>query len=176
MITKSRIPFTIVVLLALIGCADSDPLRQLDEVDTSQVTLGEPLDSLLRASHSIELLSLDPDPPQDESPDQFHGWKVLGRASVEPATALTLINDLKAGYATAETELGAPACFNPRHGLRISSADKTLDVVICFECTQIAIYEGNRVVDNLPTSSLPAERFNQVVREYKLPLPRQAEH
>ncbi len=176
MTTKRRALVTIAVLLALIGCADSDPSRRLSEVDISQVTMGEPLDSLLRAPYNVELLSLDPDPPEDKSPDDFHGWRVLGRASVQQPTAMKLINDLKAGHATVETELGVPACFNPRHGLRISSADETLDVVICFECEQIAIYEDNKVVDSLLTSSLPAERFNQVVRELKLPLPRQAVH
>jgi hypothetical protein len=41
------------------------------------------------------------------------------------------------------------ACFNLRHGIRVTHNRKTLDFVICFECARVNIYEGESELDGV---------------------------
>ena len=86
----------------------------------------------------MELLSLDPKRPNEKPKDEFHGWKVLGRTAIKnDMTRRKLAGDL---VAAAESSEGlAAACFNPRHGLRVKRGDKTIDLVVCFECFQVEV-------------------------------------
>ena len=44
------------------------------------------------------------------------------------------------------------ACFNPRHGIHATRQGRTVDLLICFECLQIEIFEAERKIAGVLTS------------------------
>lgn len=61
------------------------------------------------------------------------------------------------------------ACFNPRHGIRVSHNTKRTDFVICFECLQVKVH-GEGQGDFL-VSDFPKAIFDKVLRDAGVPLP-----
>src|SRR6266511_2767014 len=56
------------------------------------------------------------------------------------------------------------ACFNPRHGLRAEMNGKSVDLVICFECSGLIVYAGKEKGVAV-LSSIPAQRlYNRIMR------------
>jgi hypothetical protein len=94
----------------------------------------------LRAATRIELFSLEPKKYQ-ESPKGtplFHGYKILGRLNVEPAER---VETLKRSLITGIGPAMAVLCYSPRHGIRLTGkGGAVVDLEICFECGQSAIY------------------------------------
>ena len=124
----------------------------------------------LEKADAVELLSLDPLRPKEEPKDGFHGWKVLGRtAPKDDATRRMLTADLRA--AAGASEGSAAACFNPRHGLRVTRAGKTVDLVICFECLQVEVYEGEKDAGRFLITDAPQAAFDKVLRDAGVPRP-----
>ena len=70
-----------------------------------------------------------------------------------------------------ENKAAKGACFIPRHGIRLVREKKTYDLVICFQCLQICVYEGEKEVGWSLTSQSPAELFNKTLADAKVPLP-----
>src|SRR5215470_6841582 len=118
--------FTLFALLMASGSASADkiPAKLL---------------ALLEKGEQFELLSLSPDRPKEKPKDAFHGWEVLGRTTVKNAEARkTLVAAFNKGV---EDNKGiVAACFNPRHGIRVTHDGKTADFVICFECYQVQAF------------------------------------
>ena len=55
-------------------------------------------------------------------------------------------------------------CFNPRHGIRVRQGDSVLDLVICFECLQVEVFEGEQRAASFLTSDSPQSVFDEVLR------------
>jgi hypothetical protein len=130
----------------------------------------------LDQAESLEVYSLDPSrvrpKPGEEKEDKretFHGFRVYGKATVkDPDTRKKLVAAFKAGV---EDSIGAAAlCFNPRHGIRVTHNGKTFDFVICFECLQIRVYEGETEGKTVLTADSPQPVFDKILREAKVPL------
>src|SRR5438270_721857 len=127
----------------------------------------------LAKPESVELLSLDPKLLTEKPKDDFHGWKVLGRTTVkDDATRKKLAADL--ATAAESSEGLAAACFNPRHGLRVTRNGKTVDFVICFECWQVKVYEGDKA-DGFLITDTPQPAFDKVLRDAGVTLPAKPE-
>ncbi|HZK80060.1 MAG TPA: hypothetical protein VFC46_03315 [Humisphaera sp.] len=115
-----------------------------------------------------ELLSLDPDRSDSPSSDDFHGHHVLARLVVVDIAVQRQLNAaLRAGIDSKQT---MAACFNPRHGIRVTRAAQTTDFVICFECSQVKVWRGDRQVAYLATSSSPQATFDGVLLKANVPL------
>lgn len=126
--------------------------------------------AILDKAEQLEVWSLDP--VERGAKDDFHGWKVLGKTSVKNAdTGKPLMSALKKGI--ADSDGIAAACFNPRHGVRAIVDGKTVDLVICFECFSLQVFEGDKKHSVLTTRS-PQASFDQVLRDAKVPLPSKA--
>ena len=122
----------------------------------------------LDQAQKYELLSLDP-LVRGTTDDHFHGWKVLGRTTVDDPSVRKKLNDaLKEGARVGAQ--GPMACFNPRHGIRTTRDGKTLDLVICFECVQVYVYEGKDKTGNFLISASPEATFDDVLRAGGVPL------
>ncbi len=120
----------------------------------------------LRQADSFDLLSLDPEHNRQDA--DFHGYKVLGRTLItDPATRQLLINNLQAA---ARGIIFPNKCFNPRHGIRVTANGRTYDLVICFECLQIYVYEGEILQTTFNVKAFPQPVFDQVLRDAGLPL------
>ena len=100
---------------------------------------------VLSAPESFELMSLLPergDHPPAGAGEDFHGYRVLGRAFVTDASEREeLLDAFEPGV--KESDGRVAKCFNPRHALRIRKGARTIDLAICFECLQSIIYEGS---------------------------------
>jgi hypothetical protein len=125
----------------------------------------------LEKADSWELYSLDPEQRKDPPKVAFHEWRVLGKTTVKDAdTRKRLLAALEMG---AKTNDGTVAdCFNPRHGVRVKSGGKTVDLVICFECYKTVIYTGGEKTGGYKTERSPQTALNKVLTDAKVPLPK----
>src|SRR5262249_544091 len=72
----------------------------------------------------------------------FHEYDVLHRVRVaEAKQRKELAASLSKGFHW--NSLRRALCFNPRHGLKASCGKRTLDLLICFECSRIQVYQDN---------------------------------
>jgi hypothetical protein len=145
-------------------------------VDSASVSAAEndnripdDLRATLEKADQFELLSLSPDRPQEKPKDAFHGWKILGKTTVKDAeTRKKLIAAFKKGV--EDNKGTAAACFNPRHGIRVTQDGKTADFVICFECFRVQVFVGDKSEKGFLITDSPTGAFDGVLKEAKVPL------
>jgi len=121
----------------------------------------------MRDADSFELLSLDP--KQDRHDAGFHRFKVLGRTTLtDPSTRKRIYRSLQSG---ARWNLPfAAMCFTPRHGLRVIADGRTFDLVICFECSQVKVWQDDTFMTRFIVGQSPEPAFDQALRDAGLPL------
>lgn len=121
----------------------------------------------------FELYSLDPDRGEGDQkgPDAFHGWAVLGKTTVKGDRVAVVRDAVEKGR--KESDGSVAGCFLPRHGLRFTHEKKTYDLVLCFECLSVQVFEGDTALRGFLTSSSPLKTLNKVLSDAKVPLPRQ---
>ena len=123
----------------------------------------------LRHADRYELLSLDPGRLTRPVPDHFHGWRVLGRTTIDDdATRAQLNEALRAG--ARENRGAAAGCFNPRHGIHVVRDGTSYDLVICFECLQVQVFEAGQPAEGFLVSESPQPAFDHVLRAAGVPL------
>lgn len=162
--------------LCLAACrSDADP--QAEETgraptaspatEVPHIPVGKTYGGILSAADSWTIYALDPYPheaPPTEGHD-FHGYNVRGETTLtDLATRAEVAAALVAGMAGNDDMVAA--CFDPRHGIRATTDVGTVDLVICFECLQIYVYEpGDEQRRGMElTTSDPKATFNRVWR------------
>ncbi len=97
-------------------------------------------------STSMFIYSLDPlsalvtASPKSTTP-VFHEHSILkSKKVVKSSERERIVDSLYRSIGKAEQA----SCFNPRHGLRFMKGPQTVDIVICFECANVMIYNGNQ--------------------------------
>ena len=63
-------------------------------------------------------------------------------------------------------------CFDPRHGIRATAAGKTVDLVICFECSWVYSYFGDEKGVQGVTTGTPQATFDKILKDAKVTLPK----
>ncbi|TWT75927.1 hypothetical protein Pla123a_27120 [Posidoniimonas polymericola] len=168
---RSTPPFAVAALLlaGVTGCSSEESRlnEAIAKLDPNQEYLPAEVEALLSAPHETELLSLNPEWLDDPPDDSFHRFEVLGQTPLTAEESAAFFEALRAGVAT-RPDLPPPDCFNPRHGVRITSGDQSLDIAICFECEQIYSYRGDEQIGSRETSVLPATRYREAVSEHGL--------
>lgn len=163
-------PKTLLLILMAGVVATSPSSGQDDPLDQFK-RLPKEAKAVLDAAEKLELYSLDPAGgmlPKDAP--GFHGWKVLGKTEVKEADALKKVRAaLHKGVAQAQ---GVAGCFRPRHGVRATVKSETVDLVICFECSNLQVFAGDKV-QPVWTSASPQKTLDGFLRDAKVPLPRQ---
>jgi hypothetical protein len=116
----------------------------------------------LHDADRFELFSLYPSLRSPPGPAKFDGHAILGSTVIQDRqTQADLSNALIAGIRSSDgTEA---ACFNPRHGIRVTTGEIVTDFVICFECQQVEVWRGGTCVADLPTTGSPAPVFDRVL-------------
>jgi hypothetical protein len=155
-------PFPVIaslLALALAGPAGAEEKNQIPDH----------LRTILEKAEKFELLSLSPERLKEKPADAFHGWKVLGKTTVEAADREKLVTEFKKGVEANDGTVAA--CFNPRHGIRVTHAGKTADFVICFECLQVHAYLGDKDEKGFLITQSPQPAFDAVLKAAKVPLP-----
>ncbi|MBA4066816.1 MAG: hypothetical protein C0501_24530 [Isosphaera sp.] len=64
----------------------------------------------------------------------------------------------------------AAACFNPRHGIRVTSDKKTVDFVVCFECFSVKSYADGKDAGGFLITKSPQKAFDAALTDAKVPL------
>jgi len=100
----------------------------------------------------------------------FHGWPMLGETPIaDRATQKKIASAIEAGVQNFNGWMAA--CFNPRHGVRVTSGSVEYDFVICYECNQTYIYAGDRKLAGLggsgSSSSLDASLRTAHIKQAK---------
>jgi hypothetical protein len=141
----------------------------LASASVSADTIPDELQTILEKGEQFELLSLSPGYRQVKPEDAFHGWKVLGKTTVKDTEARKkLVAAFKKGV--EENKGIVAACFNPRHGIRVTQDGKTTDFVVCFECAQVQVFAGDKQEKGLLITNSPPSVFDSVLKEANVPL------
>lgn len=133
-----------------------------------------------RNAQEWTLYSIDPSVRGEALPDSFQGYLALGSHRVsDPKLLQQVVQELDEA---AEMWGGSLAmCFNPRHGIRVTSGDKTFDMVICYECSRVYLYEGSDEVGIMylttdPQRELSPNKLNDLLTKAGIKLPAQPRH
>ena len=128
--------------------------------------LPEDVQIIFEKAEQLELFSLEPMASKEKN--SFHGYKTLGKTVVKDADVRKkIVAAVKRGVAESD---GVAGCFHPRHGLRATHDDKTVDLVICFECLSIQVFVGDKAVTFVWTTGSPQKVLDKVLRDAKIPL------
>lgn len=106
--------------------------------------------------------------PKQDTRERFHNYPVLGRTEIkDPKRRNELLTALYKGVRKIRN--GIPACFEPRHGIIATRGTNQVELLICFECEQIAEYtDGNHSWSLMDKK--PRELFNRTLTEAGVPL------
>ncbi|MGC1273494.1 MAG: hypothetical protein WBC44_07270 [Planctomycetaceae bacterium] len=143
-------------LMALTGCGRGEFTMSADQ------------QAILRDADQIALLSLQPGSLGNEPADGFHGYEVLGRATLKGAERARIVGAFL--DAADESDGTVAACFEPRHGIRAIRDRETVDFVICFECLQVAVYAGDEEAGYFTITDTPLPVFNETLRDAGIPV------
>jgi len=130
--------------------------------------------AILESAPELTVYSIAPEATPREKLDQkkaFHGHRILRRVDIKGETKSELLGKLY----TAVGENPPPArCFVPRHGIHAQSGSRSVDMVICFECSQARIYVDGKEVPGTTLSGAPQKSFEDALatnRSDKNPAP-----
>jgi len=138
-------------------------LTMLALISCEKNKLPSTTESILRNADSFELYSLNPARMETTLPNDFHGWHVLGQVTIEDrAIQKSLLNSLDSGIRA--TDLKPASCFNPRHAIRATKGNDRVDLLVCFECSQIYMFLNGKKLDTLLVSRAPQASFDGVLR------------
>jgi hypothetical protein len=119
----------------------------------------------LHDADQYELLSLY---PYLSKPD-FYGHEILGRTTITDKAIQERLNQaFQLGVRDSDGRM--MACFNPRHGIRVTHGDVVTEFVICFECRQVEVWRGGKKLAFFLTSKSPQPIFDEVLQQAGLPL------
>lgn len=95
---------------------------------------------VLDHADTFEIYALEPYGAADGE-GSFQGHPVLGSAKVtDPAAQQRILDIIDSGMGKWATQA---KCFNPRHGVHAVRAGRTVDITICYQCSNIVIAEGS---------------------------------
>ncbi len=98
--------------------------------------------------------------PEHGASNTFHDYPIIGRTEI---TQLKMRRDIVAYlYHGVETYRWASACFKPRHAIRASQGKKTVDLLICFDCSGIQLWYGDKE-GNGHTSKMPQSFYDETL-------------
>jgi len=122
----------------------------------------------LREPQQMILYSIHPEEPADfvKGAAVFHGYRILGQVSVAARSEQKRV--AAATQHAVLAALGEAACFNPRHGIRVSDGGHTCDFVLCFECGRMDYYLDHQTVGSTIIDRSP-DALNAVLREGQVP-------
>lgn len=151
-------------VLAAIGC-ESRPVQPIIRPQA----LPSDVRKILDAAERFILLSIEGEGEgkPDSTESSFHGFDILGKAEInDDREREQLLGALYRGIAESD---GRPAvCFAPRHGISATLGDETVDLVICFECFQILVYEKQQ--HHVCITDSPSDAFSAALKRAGLPL------
>lgn len=99
---------------------------------------------ILESAEQFQIYRLEPYGAEPPKPGEtvFHDHVILGQADVkDSATKEKITSIVNRGIRQGGTQA---KCFNPRHGIHAVRAGKTVDLVICYECSAVEVGENGQ--------------------------------
>jgi hypothetical protein len=121
----------------------------------------------LENGEKFELLSLEPTIQRTNTPDSFHGWKILGRTQIPDQTKRA---EIVKEFISGVHHTSPFHCFDPRHGIRVRWKGVNHDFVICFHCRQIEWYCGSNEPKWILITGDPESAFDAILKRARIPL------
>jgi len=124
---KKRIALVVALLAFVIGVFDlwpSPSKRQIQQV--------------LAEASKIELVGLDPELQRQESSELFGLRKPLKRRSLSGVETDQLRSSLNWDFRFQQWIIAR--CFNPRHGLALTTPKGEYRLLLCYECNQMELF------------------------------------
>jgi len=122
---------------------------------------------ILFKAEKLELLSLHPEPEKKKPKDHFHGYTVLGKTAIQDvAVRKKLVESFTKGM---EGTITPAKCFEPRHGIRITQDGKTVDLVICFACSQFYVHDASGKVTKYLVNATPEPLLDKELKDAGIP-------
>lgn len=119
----------------------------------------------LKTADKVVLYSIDPTGSRATT-GAIAGYGVLGKTEIKDAHTRSKLALALAG--ALDKNAGAK-CFDPRHVLRATSGETTVDFVICFECQQMQIWTGS-VMRTEFMNGTPGGLFDGLLQDARIPL------
>ncbi|MDH3592342.1 MAG: hypothetical protein OER88_10715, partial [Planctomycetota bacterium] len=141
--------------------------------------LPAPALAALQNAESVDLVSLYPNPRGYDEKE----WAARGLDKAQKIDDYAVLGKTTLGDADRDTVLGAfyqgiddsdgtvAACFNPRHALTANHAGKRYDIVICYQCLSMTVYENGERIGQALTTEAPKRTLNATLRAAKVRLP-----
>jgi hypothetical protein len=153
----------IIAALCAAGCGDSPTVprarRSGSEIPAS-------VKSALEQGQDFELISHDPNVPDQDQPSEFLRRKVIGKTLIaDTKLRKTILDAFAAGVHSEGTAV--PTCFDPRHAIRVQFQGKSFYLTICFECQQVFSFIDEQLHLELRfyTTDTPEPVFDDVLRQ-----------
>lgn len=128
---------------------EAESIYTKDQIAAERKKTNESLAGLLmlEAGDEVVLFSLNPKGFLDKKDEQgktlFHGYEIVTHKKVvKDDDRKELVTSLKA--LVHWCSFLQAACFNPRHGLRITHGKTVTDYLICFECGRMYVYRDDK--------------------------------
>jgi hypothetical protein len=122
--------------------------------------------AVLEQAEIFDIVSVD---PRADGQGDFHGFRDLGRTRItDQNERCKLIN----AYITGVHEGGRPAAcvFQPRHAIHCVKDGGVLDILICFRCTDVFVYDGEYLYSAGYTGGSSRPSFDSVLTAAGVPL------
>lgn len=157
-----HLALSLTALMALASC-DSTRLEEANRVPTIQGLPSE-FAEILRETEVWTIYALEPE-MRGPVESGFHGHAIRGQAMIESRSDRAQLSHALAQGIAGNQDMMA-SCFLPRHGIRAAAGDRVCDLVICFECLQINVYDGGeeRAAQVLTTNG-PQRIFDRIYRD-----------
>ena len=109
--------------------------------------------AVLESADELVLYALHPHDTVtgDERTLNLQRFVALGRAKVTGDAHRDVLKEIFRGVGDWDGMMAH--CFMPRHGVRATKGDTTVDVVVCFECRQVYVYVDDRRLDTIGISN-----------------------
>jgi len=160
-----------VALALLLLCAALGPSPLTGQAGKKPPRKGRPLPEglkeALEKAEKVELYSLEPRGAKGK--DLFHDYTVLGK--VELKDKADRADAVKAVAGALGVGSGAK-CFDPRHGMRLVRGGKSVDLVICFRCSNVRVYglTANDKSVRVTTAKTAQEALDKILSGANVPL------
>ena len=146
-------------MLCIQGCTPTSATSSA----TPEVALGEaPI-----VDRTFTLYRLDGDAGQQKEATEgwvLQGWKILQECPItSESTRADLFRALDDAIAAAPGR--GSRCFIPRHAIRVRTNGVVVDYVICFQCGNYSLYEGDRSITGGGISRSPKPIFNRILSQ-----------
>lgn len=121
--------------------------------------------AILESAPELTVYSIASDAPTTplEKLDQkktFHGHRIRHRVDLKGEPKSVLLGKL---YTAIAEQPHPKRCFIPRHGVRATTGNRSVDMVICFECSQADIYVDGKQVRGTTLSESPQKYFEDAL-------------